>query len=69
MKQLLVGTIAALCITGCATNDQGAPGEEAYIETSNDRRVENKASDNLQDISRQTSPTAPFTGGNGSLNF
>jgi hypothetical protein len=70
MKQLLMAAAAAVCIAGCASDDyQGRPGEESYVETENDRRVENKASDNLRDIGRQSSPTAPFTRGNGSMNF
>ena len=68
MKQLWMAALAALCLTGCASY-QGSPGDDTDIDTAQDRRTENKAADNLPDISRQNSPTAPHTRGNGSLNF
>jgi hypothetical protein len=68
MKHLIMAAAAALVLVGCQTN-QGRPANDTYMESPNDRRIENKASDNLRDVGRQSSPTSPFTQGNGSLNF
>ena len=71
MKLLLTGASAILLFTGCAAWDyQGRPGHDSGRETEHDRRLENRAGDNLMDVSRQTSPTTPWAGwGNGSRNF
>ena len=71
MKQLLMGALLVFVFTGCAAWDyQGRPGHDSGRETANDRRLENKASDNIMDVSRMTSPSTPWTSwGNGSLNF
>jgi hypothetical protein len=70
MKYLLMGAVALITLTGCHTNNAGRPAEDTYMETgSNNRRLDNKTSDNIRDIGRQSSPSSPFTQGNGSLNF
>ena len=71
MKQLLIGAAMVLFLTGCAGWDyEGRPGHDSGRETANDRRLENKASDNLMDVSRQRSPSTPFTSWrSGSMNY
>jgi len=71
MKQLLMGAVVVFVFTGCAAWDyQGRPGNDSGRETEHDRRLENRAGDNMMDVSRQTSPTTPFTSWrDGSRNF
>ena len=70
MKHLLIVAASVLVLAGCATNDdhRGAPGNDRYMEGQNDRSTE-KASDNIRDIGRQSSPSSPFTSPNGTGNF
>jgi hypothetical protein len=71
MKYLFMGAAAILVLTGCHSdsNYRGRPSRDSYIEGTNDRSIENKSTDNLRDVGRQSSPTAPITSPNGSLNF
>jgi hypothetical protein len=58
MKLLLLAMLAAVIFTGCATTSET---EESFSRS----RVGN----NVGDIGRQSSPSAPFTRGNGSQSF
>ena len=71
MKYLLMGAATILMLTGCHSdsNYRGRPGQDSYIEGSNDRAIQNKTTDNMRDTGRQGSPTSPFTSPNGTLNF
>ncbi len=71
MKYLLMGAAAIMVFTGCHSDSsyRGRPGQDSYIEGSSDRRGETKATENLRDVGRQSSPSSPITDGNGSLNF
>jgi hypothetical protein len=69
MKYLLMGVMAiALC--GCHSDRQyaGRPGDESYTEEPMDPAFRNRAA-NIREVGRQSSPSAPQSAGNGSLNF
>jgi hypothetical protein len=57
MKLLLLAALAALVFTGCATDNADY------------RLSKDGIGDNMYDVGRQGSPSAPFTRGNGSQNF
>ena len=71
MKYLLMGAAAIMVFTGCHSDSsyRGRPGQDSYIEGSAENRSETKATENLRDVGRQTSPSSPVTSPNGSLNF
>ncbi len=71
MKYLLMGAAAITLLTGCHSdsNYRGRPAQDSYIEGSNDRAIQNRTTDNMRDVGRQSSPTAPFSSPNGSQNF
>jgi hypothetical protein len=72
MKYLLMAAAAVLVFTGCHSNDyQGSPGDERYMENSNDRGLEGRTSDNMRSFGRYGSPTSPSLQGpgNGTGNF
>lgn len=58
MKLLLLAMLAAVVFTGCATTSEAE-----------ERAARNRVGSNLNDIGRQSSPSAPFTRGNGSQSF
>jgi hypothetical protein len=73
MKYLLMA-MAAFVLTGCYTRPEhaGRAGDGTYTEVGpNDRNIETRAADNIRDVGRQHSPSAPHLAGtgNGSMNF